>query len=105
MRLTGVVIRAVRNQDDADPRSRRELGAHALPTRGCGLRVDRKMRTELIAAARQMIDERFVAAGGEPSNDVGLWPTRAAEAAPEDDKRQVKTGGDRRQRGGMPERV
>ena len=52
-----------------------------------------------------MIDERFVAARGDPSNDVALRPTRTAEAAPEDDERKTKTGGDRRQSGGMSERI
>ena len=52
MELSRVVIGAIRNQHDAGGRSRRELGAHAVPTRGRGLRVDRKMRSELIAVAR-----------------------------------------------------
>src|SRR6266571_5003203 len=81
--LAGVMIRAMRNQDDTGGRAGRQLLAHPPPPLACCCVAGWQVGAKLVTISRQMEDNCLLAAGRDPATSVTGWPARASVATPE----------------------
>ena len=105
MRLSRVMVRAIRQEHLAHRRARRKHRAQRRPALARLVLGHRERRPELIAVRREMVQNRRAAVGRTPSDDVAARMVRAAVAAPEHDERHPEASGDCRKHGRMTERV
>jgi hypothetical protein len=105
VRLTGVMVGAIRDEHHPRRGARYELPTDALPALGNRLTIERQVRSELVPIARQMKQNRCCAARSLPTGRVTRGPMRSTVTAPKNRQRKAKAGGDFREYGWVSKRI